>query len=367
MGIRLALCALTALAVATPAAADYKTRYDDYRKAFEAGDLAKAVDHTQKAWREAEIALGDHKTTAILALNYANVVYDTDPAKALAAFERALAITEKGIGALNAAELRLNIAVARVAADRRDDGDVDILHSMLDAHKESGAAATYYTAEGWKIIALSEFRKGRYYAARKASDRALVDAETLDPRPGRLIAEALTLGAVADLMNESRRDGKQIAEAIERLDRAIVMFPMQESIDTIDPLLAKALLWRATAGAIARSGGSSETLRSVDEDLDADARARMKMKDTPACPVDWERQDKPAYPAEAKNDDEVGAVLIGFDLLGDRIERTVVIAEHSGGAFKDAALSAMKTWRTKEPVSNICRKNHVIVFSFSLR
>ena len=74
-------------------ALDYKAEYKAYNAAIEAGDEAEAIKRAEAAWQAAETELGDNQTTAILAYNYASLIYDKQPEKTTAAINRVMALT----------------------------------------------------------------------------------------------------------------------------------------------------------------------------------------------------------------------------------------------------------------------------------
>lgn len=155
-------------------------------------------------------------------------------------------------------------------------------------------------------------------------------------------------------------------EAAEQLDRAIVLFPPQKSIDDFHPLFGQAMAWRFSVKALAESEDLASALDTIDKDLDADAMCRWDQSRPANCKLDWETRSGLVYPRSGLNRGEVGSVLVGYDVNESGVERTVVIAGVNGEKFAEAATTAMKTWRLKEPVPAECRTNHLTTFSFIL-
>ncbi|NWG91690.1 MAG: hypothetical protein HXY21_04180 [Parvularculaceae bacterium] len=362
--IRFVLCALATFLSATPAAADYKSEYKLYRDAFEAGDLAGALEHSGAAWKLAEAEIGDHEKTAILAFNYANLVYDFDIAKAHEAYKRALSLTEAGIGALPVEDLRLAVSVSALALDVRDKDLANAAKPVLKARQASGAGNSFMDAEGWKQLAMYDLSARQYKDAKTSSDLARSIAEKLAPKPERLIAETLSISGVALVIGANSRTSARITEAIELLDRAIVMFPPQKDIDSVHPLFAQAMLWRLSIEALASSENRKGALKRVDKELDADAMSRWEQSRPADCELKWKKRLPPRFPAVALEKNQIAAVLVGYDLNETGVERTVLIAALNGETFSKPAIESMADWELEAPVREACRKNHITVFKF---
>ncbi len=360
------LAAALAFLCASPAVADYKAEYKAYKTALESGDYGAALKHGEEAWRQAEAELGDHEKTAILAYNFAVLAYDFDRAKALAAFRRSLALTERSFGALPAADIRLGIANCDLALDVPNKEKAAALRSLLEAQVDT-TPVTFNAAEGWRLAGLHELNAKKFNAAKKSSDKARAIAEKLSPQPKRLIAESLAIGGISRVIGNNSRTNSTIVEAVELLDRAIVMFPPQKSIDSFDPLFSEAMLWRFAIDAMAESEDREQALKRIDKELDADAMCRWEQSRPADCEIVWEARTPPRYSAEAIKKSLIGSVLVGYDLNETGVERSVLIGALNGDALSKAAIKSMATWKLKQPVPEACRKNHVTVFKFVIK
>lgn len=164
--MRRLLAAILATFACTVSAAnaDYRSEYRDYAAAIKSADFEGALEHGEKAWKAGETELGDDRLTAILAFNYANVVYEFDPSKALPAFERALALVESGVSDLDRADVSLGLAAARFATDVSKKPDREQLEESLKAAE--GRPLTYIYADAWRQLALTSL------AAKKTTRRS---------------------------------------------------------------------------------------------------------------------------------------------------------------------------------------------------
>lgn len=385
---RIAAAAIAAIIFAAPASADYKRDYTAYAAALDAGDLAAAIRHGEAAWRAAEVELGDHATTAILAYNYATLVADFQPTKAAEAFARALAITEAGVGALSVTDLKVRLAEAMAIASALKPGKeqkalLESLVSLLEANPSLASESPEAHARGWRTVAVMSLRAGADSKVRQAADLAIESAASLDPIDNRLLAESLIIGAVARLTSQAR-EGKEIVESIALLDRAIMLFPPQVDIDSFDRLLALALSWRISIRPLAESTDraafttgtrlvSRDELRTAYErGLSATALQDLFAWSSPKPAICgaltlWASRKSPRYPTRALNKSNVGAIIVGYDLNETGVERSVLLADFPETGFGEAALKAMKSWRLESPPPSECRKNNVMFFTFEIR
>jgi len=90
--------------------------YQAFRIALETGDEQAATSHALAAWQAAEVEHGDHRTTAILAYNYAHRVLFNDSESALPPLRRARELQEAGTADLPADELLLHFEFAEFSS-----------------------------------------------------------------------------------------------------------------------------------------------------------------------------------------------------------------------------------------------------------
>lgn len=381
---RIALIAFCAIA-ASAAAADYKSEYKAYDSAIAEGDLDGALAHGEAAWRQAEAALGETTTTAVLAYNYAVLAATADPAKALEAFDRAIAIAQKSgnEGAIPLAEAQLRRAEARLRSDFENKTFARELETFLSTFNSSGDDAIEAQASGWRTLAAAEIGFKKFDRAKAAADNGTAIAARLNPPMPRLQREILFLAGLSRIAGDIRKE-EDIIEAIVLFDRAAQLFPPQKDIDHFDPLLAQIIGWRQSVGALANSYGSTPRIKTGTrlpdgEDLKSAyelAISRSALEDlykweTPVPPVCntndiWSERKLPPYPKSAARSRIIGAILVGYEVDGVGVVRTVVLTDFSEAGFGDAAVASMKKWRLKPDLDPACWKNNITIFTFIL-
>lgn len=373
------VCALAA----SPASADYKAEYRAYNLAFAAGDIAKALEHGEAAWRQAEVEIGEKTTTAILAYNYATLVSFSDPVKATEAFDRAIAIAQidGNSGAIPLKEAMLRRAEARVRADR-DNAVIEAeLDALLTASDPADLATIEAQALGWRTLALSHIRSEKFNRAKGAADKGVALASRLSPPSTPLLREILFLAGLARAAG-SKRTETDVYEAVALFDQSALLFPRQKDIDHFDRFFAATIAWRYSVGALAKSYGSTPSIKigsllPTGEDVKsayerATARGGFEEQaflETPlplSCnsPEIWSERKLPAYPRSAERNSRIGAILIGYDVDGAGVSRTVILADFAEAGFGAAAVESMKKWRLKPGLDPACWKNRITIFSF---
>jgi len=373
--------ALLAAAPIAEAFADYKADYRAYVAALEAGDAVAAIEAGKKTWRAAEAELGDHKTVAVLAFNYANIVAPSDPAAAVEPYERALALARAGVSDLSAPELEIALLDSRF---RSDDADAtkSALRDALDTYAASGAPATDRTIGAWRTLALVAIGTRTRNPSFDEADGYLAEAERIAPPDQQSLAEAQLLSGMVRIAGD-RRSAQDIAEAVVLLDKAIASYAPQESIDRFDPQLALSLAWRQSIRALIESAGSAPQFRTgsriaTSDDLqkayeratasyDPQADRPLFKDETAGCQIEWKKRTPPPFPKGALVKSAIGAVLVGFDLGNDGVDRAVVLADLYGTGFGAAAVKSMADWRVANPPPAECRKNNLTFFSFVIR
>lgn len=344
------------------AAEPHVVEYSAYRRAFEAGDVAAALRHGENAWSEAERALGDDPTTAVLAYNYARLAFafPASAERAQQAYERALSLSERGIGDLSTRDVRIGLAEVRLIRQQSDGAAADDLARLLTERRESGQLPSDLSAHAWKTLAIARMRDMRHDEVLAYADIAAAEAAALQPPDQQVQVDALVLGAMARLSRLGpEKDQTLINQAIDRLDRVIALYPAQAGIDGFDPLLAKALMWRA----------SVQAMVGVERDpVDLPSLIRMQPGSRPSgCPdlAGLLSRTDLVYPQNALDAGRVGAVLVGLDFNGTGVERVVVLAEPAGTGFGAATEESLQHWTLSQPVSRECGRNHVTFVTYS--
>lgn len=376
--------ALTAASLSTAAAAaDYRVEYRAYSAAIEAGDVDAATLHGEKAWRLAEVELGENGNTAALAVNYGQLVAETAPTKAAEAFDRAIVLAERGFGDFDVWDLRLRARLAHFHADPEKRSNNEALAAALDQYRAAGGPPTYDSALSAQRLAAAESAKGSKSDLRKATtlaDAAVADARVLDPVEIALLRDSLMLAAITRIAPRER-NAKELGAAVLMLDEAISLFPAQNGIDKFDRRLGKALAWRVVVGSIVDSIGSSHELITGSrirhgedlEDAVAKAEAASPFRKygvtwatsrPETCTVEWKERKPPAFPSEKAKNGEIGAAVIGYDLVGDRVSRAIVLGEV--GEFGEEARRSTSEWTLSKPVPAECGVNLLSTFVFAI-
>ena len=356
--------------IATGAAAEppHETHYRAYVEALAAGDRDLAIAEAEASWRAAEALLGDDETTAILAYNYANLIYNTRPEDAIEPIRRVIALTGEADEMFGADAPIVILLLAEASAEDAPRTKIVELRKKLTEREQSGAPPSAAAARGWTLISNNELDRRRFDRAKEAADYALTHMRGLDASNVSL-ASTLVLGAMTRVAG-SKRNKEDVAEAIEMLDEAIDLFPPQISIESFDPLLAKALAWRAaTTAAIWSDNSLLDGPRSRKyNDPDQSWRIKWVNKDRLAnlCKFDWKKRTDWQYPNPYSFRRELSSVVIGYHL--DEMGRTTdlrILAEVSPHAkFGRNTLKEVSKWALKEPPPVQCRSNHIAIFYF---
>lgn len=378
--MRSAFLLAAALLLSQPALADYRSDYKAYLAALDAGDTSAAAEAGERAWRAAASELGDHKTTAVLAFNFANIVAAQDPPKAIEAYERVLALIERGVSDLSKNEVEIALLGSRYDLDRTAKS-ARALRGALERHQAAGEPATDRTVAGWRRVALRVLEERGGKMSLDNVDSYLGEAERLAPIDRRRLVEAQILAGMARIRG-FRRSSQDIAEAVTLFDRAIAQFPPQADIDSFDRLLATALAWRGSVRSIVESAGeergaitgsriaSGPDLKQAYErataGFDPAAEPHLFAGSPANCDVEWADRKPPPYPKDANASGKIGTVLVGYDLNDIGVERALLLADFAGTGFGEAAIKSMDKWRLAKPVAPERRKNNLTFFYFVL-
>lgn len=359
--------ALLAFSFALPvAAADYAEEYRQYNEALAAGDQEAATVHALAAWKGAEAALGDHRTTAILAYNYGQQVLFEAPSEALPALKRAKELQDAGVAALPVDDLRLYLAFAefKVAGERGADAfDLRSAANKRDSSNEKASAQSSYI---WLELAKYDVAVEKYDVAADSAEKAEKSLEDAIPNDYRARAQAITLRGIAALLPITYVTYR-ISEAHSHFNRAIGMFPLQTSIDSFDPVLAQAIAWDRTAHAALYSKRIDYKARTIAETWPEMPLFLSRDVEFSECKPDWGERKPPQYPALAERNYYIGVALIGYHLNEDGAVRDArVLAEVPHAVFGETALESMSAWKVKDPskIPPECMTDLWTVFTF---
>lgn len=343
----------------------YLVEYRAYSAAVDAGDTAGAIEHGRAAWQAAEQALGDHRRTAILAYNYGRLIVFTDTTKALEPLERSLALAKAGIENFPLREVSVYASYARFVANGKKRGDARRLREALTGVGIDVAPPNADLAPMWLLLATDDTVDERYEKALESGRMAEAALRALNPDLVHPIANAIAIQGIARLVPYPR-EPEDVLAAHRHFERAIVLFPPQEDIDSFDPLFATIYAWDAAASAAMR------TLGAETSDWHRGPHALFAYQEDPdiVCgPIDWDRE-APEYPMRALHRGYLGAVFLGFRIGDDlRVTDVRVLAEVPKATFGAAVLDAAKNWRAvkiPEDLDPRCANNLTTTVHFVL-
>jgi hypothetical protein len=347
--------------------------YRAFRNALETGDEKTAASHALAAWRAAEVELGDHRTTAILAYNYAHRVLFNDSESALPPLRRARELQEAGTADLPADELLLHFEFAEFSSGGFKARQANKLRKSLEAADAAGMETTPYVTGMWLSLAQADISNRQFKKARKSAMRAEASARSVSPGGVRDLAGAILLQGIARLVPYPRTV-EDVQAAHNEFHRARRLFSPQENLDAFDPLLAKLLAWDGAAGAALRSLGREDYPDHASEADEATAPPKLfryQEDDSINCSeVEWLERPAPQFPSSALRRGSIGAVYVGYRLGDDlTVHEARILSEVPVAEFGDSALKTMTRWRAKELPSGgpECRRNLVTRFAFAIR
>ena len=391
---RTTLAACAAAALVTGGAAQERpahlTAYKAYTEAREANDAEAARAHAEAAWRAGEAELGTHETTAILAQNYLLEVIWADPEAAREAAARALALGREGLGLTNLtlAELEVADAYAAAAADPKDRDARGRLYAALAAEGESGAASMDLAVRAARQGAYIASDAGEHEAAYAIATRAARRLEGAEGIPVNVVGVA-QLQRIAAMLSEdgrwrpegeagkgpSLRWERRVRDAHVLADATVGLFPPQDGLDAIDPILALAYAWRGIIGSIEHAydirGPEGWTFdgRGAASEGTGPLVARTGADGEPlACQVEWTSRDM-TYPAAARRKGYLGGVLLGYHLTDEGAVRDArVLAEVPAERFGETVLEQVEDWRAvTEGVDPACLRDLTVSVNFTIR
>lgn len=365
--------AIAVMVVSTGVAAQEKTylaEYKLYQEALAVGDAERAAEHGRAAWQAAEVELGDHNLTAVLAYNYGQIVLFTDTEEALEALKRVERLVKEGIGDIPKSELELYLAFSyfdRNGSSRR----ADRLRDALLAIEAEGIEPDEDIAVMWFLVATNDINNERYEKAVISAEKSEEAIRATAPNDRQFLASAILYLGVAKLVPWPR-EPENIIAASNDFKRALPIFDLQEDVESFDPTLGQLLAWRAAADTAMASIG--ENVDDFERDPDQKSKYPVYFKihqDRPDdCGIEWEERTPPKFPSSAASRGQIGAVLVVYDIgESNELNNMQVLAAVPGDVFNDISLRAVKNWRIKTPPANHpgCRRHLVSQFSYVLR
>ena len=363
------------LSASTPARAqqDHHAYYEAYQQAMHIGEYADAERHAEDAWRAAERELGDSETTAILAYNFAALIYDRRPADAIAPLQRVIDLTGEANEMFGPEAPIIMLLYIEAGLDNDSRSRKRALRKKLEEREESGVGLNLLTARAWLQIASFDILRRRYERGKISSDHSVRHYVQFQNRLPKEAANAYLLAGVARIAGRSR-ENRDIADAAKLLNKAIRLYPPQDSIETFDPTLAITLAWRTALDSAAYSDNPEfeETgayLFSMLARLEPAPGVKWTaQEDGPMnCIFDWDKGEKPPYPRTEAIKRNLGGVVIGFRIEGLNVTNAWVLAEvPARSRYGEATLKYVRNWKLRRPVHRACGDNLIMTMRYVL-
>ncbi len=347
--------------------------YRAFKEALNKGDLSSAVQHAEQAWVFAEKELGGTEKTAILAYNYADLVYYDHPEKGIAPLRRVIELTGEGAPAFGAERPELILRLIEAASDEESRSKEKSLKKLLKQDLKDKTPPSLIAARSWLWLSGRELKDKHSLNADKSIEEAIINYQSVGNGYGREYALALYLGGVIPLQR-TERSASDIEKSVQRLDKAISLYGPQTNIENFDPMLAKTLAWRLVAKAAAQSdlahtdSGVRKLKKVVDAKLEmSDIFGRKVSKDLD-CSIRWEEQKKPTFPYKEQRKGLFGGVIIGYRLGKDKkvLDARIIGEVPNASSFGQTALDHVKKWRAKELPPANCDEQHLVSYVFTI-
>lgn len=370
-----AAAALLAASSLAPVSADMMSSYQNYQRALQQGDIESAIQYAEEAWRAAKSEQGESETTAVLAYNYARMIYATTPERAIEPIRSVIAIAGEEAPQFADDPPMIMLRLSEALANPDDRSAFEALKELMSARSEATETAPtggLVGARAWRLIALTELERANYRqaaeAARRAEDNFVAAGGAEDE-----LRDVLMIGGVA-FMASSRSEWADRAEAFRRFNRVIALSAPQQGIESFDPVLASALAWRLAAQSANESSLDARlqtgSLLSRDGPGDSGPAYFRWAFSRPAgesCEPEWTASPEPRFPAAGRNRADQGAAIIGFHLdeNGEVIDARILAEVPTRAGYGPNLLKAVKKWRAA-PLVEGCRENHIVSYRFTV-
>lgn len=350
--------------------------YSLHREAMDKGDIALGTLYARQAWELAKEEIGDTSRTAILAYNYAYLVYWGAPLLSFDPLKDVIRILGPRPEQFGDQDPELMLAVAEANAGKTPKL-YRALTSLVRARQREKQEPSLLWARAWNTLMMARVRGEISGDAERASLQAIETYEQVQPEDYREFALALTNAAGIRIRGAFRKL-TDIVRAFEYTDAAIRLFPAQTSIENFDPLLGEALAMHTITRSTVYAYVGELDLRNDRRDLARrisfggtslvkwapDARA------TPPCSFQWTNQQKPVFPRAREADFRFGGIIVGFNLNDEFKAENVTLVGSVGDSnrtFSNAALKAVRNWAANrdDALAPVCRRNFLASFAFT--
>ena len=359
---------------AASAQADHVAHYQAYNTALEQGDMTTAIDQAEKAWRAAEENLGNNPTTAVLAYNFANLIYYSQPEAAVEPLNRVIAITGEDSDMFGVETPKLMLFLVNALLEDYSRAMRNKLKTTLDDFEIASTPSNLLHARAWTYILTYDFQRKHYERAQQSVEHIRRHYDGYDAIYPREVASAYITGAISYVAGRKRTE-QDFIDATDLFRDAIELFPPQTSIDSFDPLLAIAIAWHGASN----SAGLSDYLISrwrnrgrMDRrppSLNSIGGVKWASKPPRAslCRFEWSTNGDPEYPESSRLKGIMGAALVGYHIEENKVKNARLLAEiPEQSTLGEISLNSMSSWVLLNEVPDYCLNDNLFLFQFTL-
>jgi len=347
--------------------------FKNYNAALAVNDEKAAIEHSKTAWMAGEEELGDSPTTAVLAYNYAQSIYYSDPANALAPLERTIELSGENLSQYGNEQPLTILLFTSALLDPDDRDKIKEFEKQLLKVAGKKMPPSLVAARGWKFLTVNSIKTKKAAKAIKYGALAEEHYRAIDGGLNVELADTMVMNGIAHVTNKVRT-AKNYESAALYFDKAISMFPPQKGINEFDPLLASALAWRAVTRAVLYSDEKNRVhvgSRIAEQEIklpDTESRVKWAFSRPAGCTVKWEKREKPSIPSSARNRRYQGGVIVGFNFADDgTVANATILAEvPSGTKYGEATRDAILKWKADRSLPEGCRNNYLSTYSYSV-
>jgi len=376
IGLVLNVSGQSVLAAGQYGPGQYKVDYRSYNQALETGNIAAAIEYGRTAWRAAEGELGDNDLTAILAYNYSNLIYVSDPQAAIEPLERVIALTGEADEKFGSETPALMLAVAKFEASNKKRKARWVLEKVLRETPQKSLIG----ARVWFDLAKIYLAKTDYGATKRTIDNARMEYLAVAPDLKDNLVDTYIISAIARIAGKSRSEG-DIRNAYKFLYSAIELFPPQKDIEQFAPTLALAVAW-VEATSVAEISDrdfkrhNESTTRAKRKTIEHNGgvdriKWSEKRSSNEECNISFgDSIGALKFPIEELQRGSLSAILISYNIAedGETLSPKILSEVPSQSVFGEIALQVIQDAKIEKGFINEprCTDNRIMVFKFTI-
>ncbi|MCA8903048.1 MAG: energy transducer TonB [Hyphomonas sp.] len=328
--------------------------------------LAQMPPGTAEAYNDA-IAGGDESQMLQAArdLAAAAIAHPEDPDAAVSAFEAGNQLCLRGACAearpiaaflrtldgdlpVNTKQLDVLEAFANWSASKKDKSANKAFQAVLTANVKT--EPSYLTIAAFDTFVADRSGRPRWGVVH---ERASLAAEHMKPVRNVLPVRWATMALQSASAQFNATKSIEAMRSVADVETALFELREGEHADALDLVYYKAYAWRSAMGAYYRSTDKKtyKLAEEIEEDVDSlngsnePYWGRADGDEPDLCEGKPIAQPSPIYPRDAARNGYVGAVILGFDFVDGAPANYRVLASVPDGAFEQASLDGMKTFR----------------------